>query len=57
MTELEQKKWMVESDKLQAETQKLLAEHIHFEKKNKWFEFSLMLAMIVATIALTKLFL
>lgn len=64
MTDLELQEKLASIDKLQAETHKLVSENhklvadtIHLEKKNRWFEFTLMLAVIAATVAVTKLFL
>jgi len=57
MTDIDLQKKMIEIDKLQAETHKLVAENINISKKNKWFEFTLMLAVFAAGIAVTKLFL
>ena len=55
---------MTEQDKLNAEVNKLLHEQIklqneaiHYAKKNKWFEFAIVLGVIGATVAVTKLFL
>jgi len=57
MTDQQLQKHAAEVDKLQAETHKLVAENIHLTKKNKWFEFTLMLAVVAASVAFTKLFL
>ncbi|WP_170940765.1 hypothetical protein [Pseudoalteromonas sp. NBT06-2] len=57
MTDIELQEKLASIDKLQAETHKLVADTIHLEKKNKWFEFTLVLALIAATVAVTKLFL
>lgn len=52
----ERQKLMMEQDKLVSEQVKLVEER-HLMKKNKWFEFSLMLGLVAATVAITKLFL
>ena len=57
MTELEERQIIANIDKLRAENIKLLEEAIQYRKRNKWFEFTLMIAVIAATIAITKLFL
>lgn len=57
MTDIELQEKLASIDKLQAETHKLVSDTIHLEKKNKWFEFTLVLALIAATVAVTKLFL
>jgi len=57
MTDIELQEKLASIDKLQAETHKLVAEHVHIEKKNMWFEFSMVLAVIAAAIAFTKIFL
>jgi len=57
MTDIELQEKLASIDKLQVETHKLVAEHVNIEKKNMWFEFSMVLAVISAAIAFTKLFL
>lgn len=71
MTELELQEKLVSIEKLQTETHKLVIESqklaadtlhaksktLHIDKKNKWFEFTLVLALVAATVAVTKLFL
>jgi len=57
MTDIELQEKLASIDKLQAETHKLVAEHVNIEKKNMWFEFSMVLAVIAAAIAFTKFFL
>ena len=57
MTDTELYEKLANIDKLQAQTHKLVADTLHTEKKNKWFEFTLILALIAATVAVTKLFL
>ena len=69
MTQLEQQRWDAEMErihkeniKLVVETQKLASEMVlnndqsrFFKKRNRWFEFSLMLAVFAAGIAFAKL--
>jgi len=57
MTELEIQQMEANISKLNAETRKLLEESFNIQKKNRWFEFSLMLAIFGAGIAFAKLFL
>ncbi len=63
MTDAELKERLASTDKLQAELHKLLVEShklvadmVHTKKKNRWLEFSLMLAVFAAGIAFAKLF-
>ena len=50
-------KFIAEQHKLGAEQAKLFSETALNNKKNKWFEFTMLLALMAATIAATKLFL
>ncbi|MFT4926025.1 MAG: hypothetical protein ACI8WB_002120 [Phenylobacterium sp.] len=55
--QVEIRKLVHESAKLNSESNKLELEARHYQKRNQWFEYSMVLAAIGATIAITKLFL
>jgi len=53
MTEIERKRYDMETDRLMAENRKLLSESYLYGKKTKWYEITLFLALgaIIATLA------